>query len=232
MTESASGAWFCGIMWYMKLTPAIAPKAPQKNHQKKRTYAELFLHKLGELAGKEQKLIGNKALRGAIGWDNTRYTRIRTELVAQNQIVVGRGQGGSVGLASAPGTKGLSVFVSYSHVDQKVKDELLKHLKPLDRGHLIETWHDGRISPGEEWDDVIASQLEKADIILLLVSIDFINSDYCNDVELERALDRHGEGKARVIPVILRACMWNTTKFAKLQAVPKEPRAEIGRAHV
>jgi hypothetical protein len=180
---------------------------------------------LSTLAGGEQKLIGNKTLREELGWDETRYKRIRTELLAQSQLIVGRGKGGSVGLASAPGTGGLSLFISYSHEDESLKNELVKHLEPLRRQKLIEAWHDRKVKAGEEWDKEISSNLDKADIILLLVSVDFINSAYCYDIELERALERHDNSEAKVIPVILRTCMWNYTPFAKLLALPKDARA-------
>jgi hypothetical protein len=121
--------------------------------------------------------------------------------------------------------KGLSLFLSYSHEDESFKNGLLKHLEPLKKSNLIEVWHDGQINPGDEWDGQIYSNLEKADIVLLLVSIDFINSTYCFEVELEQALDRHEAKRARVIPVIVRTCMWRNTPLAKLQALPKDGKA-------
>lgn len=202
-----------------------AVPSKQRLIRNRRTNAQLFLDKLSTLTQGEPKLIGNKSLREELGWDESRYTRIRTELLNQDKIIVGRGYGGSVGLASLPGAKGLSVFVSYTHADEGFKNELLKHLEPLRRQLLIDAWHDRKLKAGEEWDKVISANLESADIILLLVSIDFINSKYCFDVELERALERHQSNEARVIPVILRTCMWQQTPFAKLQALPKDARA-------
>jgi hypothetical protein len=197
----------------------------KKGTKVRRTYSEIFLNKLSELASGTEKLISNKALREFLGWDEDRYKRIRSELRDQNKINIGKGFGGSVGLVNNPGAKGLSLFVSYSHQDESIKNDLLKHLDPLRRLGLIETWHDRQIKPGEEWDKKISSNLEKADIILLLVSVDFINSSYCYDIELEQALDLNDAKKARVIPVILRSCMWRSTPFAKLQALPKDARA-------
>ena len=97
-----------------------------------------------------------------------------------------------------------------------------KHLEPLKRLGLIEAWHDRKLKAGDEWDKSISSNLESADVILLLVSIDFINSKYCYDREMYRALERHNEGRAVVIPVILRDCLWQTAEFANLQAVPQD----------
>jgi hypothetical protein len=90
---------------------------------------------------------------------------------------------------------------------------------------LIETWHDRKIKPGDVWDPTITSNITKSQIILLLVSIDFINSKYCYDIELESALELHESAKAKVIPIILRPCMWQQTPFAKLQRLPKDAQA-------
>jgi hypothetical protein len=103
----------------------------------------------------------------------------------------------------------VKIFLSYSHRDESLRDELEKHLAPLKRSAIIETWHDRRISAGQEFDKSISEYLESADIILMLISADFLNSDYCYDREMGRALERHDAGEARVIPVILHACDQN-----------------------
>ncbi len=192
--------------------------------RRRRTHAELYLDKLAEISAGEQKLISNKALREALGWDEQRYKQIQMELVRGNKLIVGRGYGGSVGLAHAPGSKALKVFVSYSHVDESFKTDLLKHLEPLRKLEIVDTWHDRKIKAGDDWDKQISQNLESADLILLIVSIDFINSSYCYDVELERALERHARKEAVIIPVIVRSCMWHSTPFASIQAIPKDGR--------
>lgn len=111
---------------------------------------------------------------------------------------------------------------SYSHVDEALRNELEKHLKPLHRLGLISTWHDRRILPGSELTGEITQNFEDADVILLLVSPDFINSDYCYDIELSHALERHAKGEARVVPVILRTCDWHDLPFGSLMAVPED----------
>jgi hypothetical protein len=115
-----------------------------------------------------------------------------------------------------------TVFFSYSHKDDALRDELEIHLSALKRQGLIDTWHDRRIGVGEEIDHVISKHLEKADIILLLVSPYFIASDYCYDVEMKRAIERHEAGEARVIPVILHPCDWHSLPFGKLLATPSD----------
>lgn len=96
------------------------------------------------------------------------------------------------------------------------------HLAPLKREGVIESWHDHRISAGDEFDKVIAEEMEKADVMLLLISPDFLASSYCYDVELTRAIQRHDQRLARVIPVILRPCDWRSSPFAKLKVAPKD----------
>jgi len=115
-----------------------------------------------------------------------------------------------------------SVFFSYSHKDEELRDRLEVALATLKRQGLIETWHDRMLRAGDEFDPGIRQELERADIILLLVSPDFIASSYCYDVEMARALERHNAGEARVIPVILRACDWHPTPFGKLIAAPRD----------
>ena len=118
-----------------------------------------------------------------------------------------------------------TIFFSYSHVDEALRDRLEVHLSLLKRQGVIETWHDRRITPGAAIDKSIDERLDRADIILLLVSPDFVASDYCYDVEMTRALARHERGEAVVIPVILRPCDWHGAPFGRLSALPKDGKA-------
>jgi len=115
----------------------------------------------------------------------------------------------------------VSVFFSYAHKDEDLRDELAKHLKILERQGIITAWHDRKIDAGAEWAGEIDEKLNAADIILLLISADFVASDYCYDVELKRAIERHNQGEAKVIPIILRPVDWEGTSFQKLQALPQ-----------
>lgn len=117
------------------------------------------------------------------------------------------------------------VFFSYSHDDEQFRNQLEKHLSMLKHQGLIEPWHDRRIAAGAVVDDAIAHALEEADIILLLVSASFIASAYCYSKEMERAMERHYDGTAVVIPVIVRTCDWHPAPFGKLLAVPKDGKA-------
>ena len=115
-----------------------------------------------------------------------------------------------------------SVFFSYSHKDEALRDQLESHLALLKNQGQIDAWYDRRIVAGDEVDDAILSKLEAADIILLLVSSDFISSPYCYSREMMRAMERHHAGQARVIPVILRHCEWQGAPFGKLMAAPRD----------
>ena len=119
----------------------------------------------------------------------------------------------------------MDLFYSYSHLDEKLRVRLEKHLSILKRSGLLRDWHDRRIGAGREWEGEIDAELERADIILLLVSADFIDSDYCWDVEMRRALARHKAGEARVIPIILKPVLWEDAPFGELQALPKDAKA-------
>lgn len=118
-------------------------------------------------------------------------------------------------------TEPLKLFFSYSHRDEPLRDELAKHLKILEREGLVSSWHDRKILAGDIWDDQITINQETADIILLLISADFIASRYCWDIEITRAMALHESGNACVIPVLLRSVDWTNAPFSKLQAVPQ-----------
>lgn len=116
----------------------------------------------------------------------------------------------------------VSVFFSYSHQDEEFRNRLEVHLAPLKRQGIISTWHDRRVDAGGEILNEIDRYLEEADVILLLVSPDFIASDYCYNVEMARAMERHEAKTAHVIPVILRPCDWEGMLFGKLLATPND----------
>jgi hypothetical protein len=113
------------------------------------------------------------------------------------------------------------LFFSYSHQDEMLRDQLEQHFGFLKRDQSITCWHDRKIMPGDDWCGEIDEQLDQADIILLLISPGFADSDYCWDVETKRALERHEKGEATVVPIILRPVDgWENTPIGRLQALP------------
>lgn len=116
----------------------------------------------------------------------------------------------------------VKIFFSYSHKDEALRDELATHLSLMKRQGVIEAWHDREISAGAEWADEIDDNLNAADIILLLVSANFLASDYCYDIEMRRAMERYEAKEARVIPIILKPTDWSDAPFGELQGLPKD----------
>ena len=114
------------------------------------------------------------------------------------------------------------VFVSYSHKDEAFRRELDSHLAMLRRQGVIEVFTDHCIPAGGEFDEAIRQELERADVVLLLVSADFLNSEYCFGVEMQRSIERHDAGQCRVVPIIVRPCDWEPAPFRKLKALPKD----------
>jgi hypothetical protein len=123
-----------------------------------------------------------------------------------------------------PPPRPVRIFYSYARPDEAFRDELEKHLATLLRSGVIEEWHDRRIGAGQEWAAQIDEHLERADLVLLLISPDFLSSDYCYEVEMKRALERHALGEATVVPVILRPSDWTGAPFQKLLPVPEDGR--------
>lgn len=119
----------------------------------------------------------------------------------------------------------VNVFLSYAHADQFLLDQLEAHLSGLKLEGRISTWCDRQIMPGANWAGVIDQHLEQASLILLLMSADFLASNYCYQVEVKRALERHQAGKAVVIPIVLRPTDWKGTPFGQLQALPTGAKA-------
>jgi hypothetical protein len=118
----------------------------------------------------------------------------------------------------------VGVFYSYAHEDEELRDALEKHLSLLQRNGLIVEWHDRRISAGSEWSDEIDSHVRTAQIILLLISADFLASDYCYGIEMKIALERHASNDAIVIPIILRPVDWSDASFSHLEALPRDAK--------
>src|SRR5258707_782672 len=114
------------------------------------------------------------------------------------------------------------VFISYSHKDKKQRDKLATHLSNLKNQKVITDWFDGDIVPGSEWQQQILDHLNSAQIILLLISADFMASPFCYSIELQRALERHDAHEACVIPIILRPTDWVDSPFAKLLVLPDD----------
>src|SRR6266567_3827540 len=118
----------------------------------------------------------------------------------------------------------VKIFFCYAREDERLLNQLKIHLKSLQRQGIIEMWYDRGIDAGTEWRHEIDSHLSTSDIVLLLISPDFMNSDYCYGIEMKRAMERYESGEARVIPIILRHVYWQGEPLDKLQALPTDAK--------
>lgn len=118
------------------------------------------------------------------------------------------------------------IFISYSHRDENFKDDLQIGLATLKNNGHIAAWDDRAIMAGDEWDHKIKDALYKADIILLLVSPNFLASRYVREQEIKIAMERHHnpEDPAVVVPIIIRPSDWKDNAFSRLQALPKNSK--------
>lgn len=132
------------------------------------------------------------------------------------------GSGSGVTTTEDEASPTLTVVLSYSHKDEALRNELDAHLSVLRRLNIVETWHDRKLVPGQSWDPRIKEMIYAADVILLLLSADFFNSDYCYDEEMKIALERHSRGEAVVVPVLARPCQWKQTEIAAIHGLPKD----------
>lgn len=117
-------------------------------------------------------------------------------------------------------SKPLELFCCYARKDRDMLEQLKNHLTYLERQDLITIWSDININAGEEWEREIHQHLESADIFLLLISSDFMGSDYCYSTEMGRAIERHDQGSAQIIPILLRPTFYQNAPFARFQMVP------------
>lgn len=117
-------------------------------------------------------------------------------------------------------TEPVKIFLAYAPQDESLVDRLETHLRPLQRQVLIETWDDRNLQPGMNWKKEIDKHLEASQIILFLVSTDFLKSDTFNNVEIKPALERYKRGEARVIPIMIRSVSWQETPFHDLKPLP------------
>lgn len=114
----------------------------------------------------------------------------------------------------------VNIFYSYSHVDEELRERFEVHMAGIKRKGMIEEWHDRKILSGQNFESQIDKHLENADIIIFLVSADFLASDYCYNREVIKAVERHNEGRCIVVPVILRECDWEGSPFESIQGLP------------
>jgi hypothetical protein len=117
---------------------------------------------------------------------------------------------------------GFKAFISYSHADEWLKDELIAHFSALKRNGLIDLWHDRKIPAGGLLNGEIDENLKSSDLFLLLISPNFLQSDYCFQTEYDAAVKRRMAGEAEIIPIIIRSCDWDVGGLKKFNALPRD----------
>src|SRR5579864_5682051 len=118
----------------------------------------------------------------------------------------------------------IKLFYCYAREDKALRDQFETHLSGLKRYYHMTNWHDREILAGQNWEEAIDEQLKSADIIFLLISPDFMASDYCYGIEMQHALQRHADGSCLVIPILLRPTHWEGQPFGKIQLLPTDAR--------
>ncbi len=192
----------------------------------KPTDEQRFLNTIARLARKQGGGVSKAALIGALGWANEKYEKYRALHIQNGKVKGHKGPGAHLSLTGkqdAP--EPLRVFISYPHVDRDICKKLVSHLAPLVRAKDIAIWHDGEIRAGERWEARIYRELEQADVVVLLISADFLQSEFCYDKELERSLERADAGEAMVIPILVRDCAWKLTPLSQIQFAADDLRS-------
>lgn len=116
----------------------------------------------------------------------------------------------------------IKVFISYAKEDTSFMHELTKHLKVFEKNNIIEIWHDALIAPGENWKEEIKVHIQDAHVIILLISADFMASDYIDNIEISKSLDRSRKRETVIIPIIIRPTNYSSLEISKYQALPKD----------
>jgi hypothetical protein len=116
------------------------------------------------------------------------------------------------------------VFYSYSHADESLRNQLAKYLAPLKQKGSILEWHDRSIEPGGDWNQKISDKLDSSDIVIALLSPDFLASEYCFGIEMEKAFSKLKREEIRLVPVLLRPCMWEESRFSAIQMIPRDSK--------
>lgn len=124
----------------------------------------------------------------------------------------------------------VGLFYSYAHEDEPYRDELAGHLKILERRGLIQVWYDRKIVPGQAWAPAIEDALDRAELVLLLLSKDFMESEFIFSVELKKAMARQQAHACEVVPILVRDYNIDPEDaedlpFLKLQALPTDLKA-------
>ena len=129
---------------------------------------------------------------------------------------------------STPAKTPIKVFISYSHKDTNLKEEFMDMLTGLEKQNVIQVWQDREIEPGDNWYRAIRSAMRSCEIAILLVSQNFLNSEFIEKEEVPKLLAKRKRQGMRVVPIILRPCLWKDDPvLSKIQALPRDGKPII-----
>jgi O-acetyl-ADP-ribose deacetylase (regulator of RNase III) len=192
-----------------KVAPLVAPPPPVESAEPAAISALLELERERQVL--EQRIVqarrhaGDSGLEGSLNAELLANQAKRLDVATQEQ-----------GDRSRP----VNVFLSYAHEDKRYRERLVTHFATMMKRGVIQHWDDRAIVPGSNWDNEINTALDEANIVLFLISADFMASGYIDSVEIRRSFERHGRGEAILIPVLVRATDWRGTELSTLQALP------------
>jgi O-acetyl-ADP-ribose deacetylase (regulator of RNase III) len=195
--------------------PAAEPKPEPL--QESRTTSKLL-----EFEQKKQQLETELILTIQSGGDADREQKLLRDLSSIARERIDRTAADRLGKKQP-----VRLFISYAREDEAYRNGLHNALSNLRLQGVIEEWHDKMLVPGDRWDDEISEALERAQIILFLISNDFMASSYIAGVEVRRALERDAAGEARLIPIVVRDTHWVGHPLSKLQALPPNARPVV-----
>lgn len=119
----------------------------------------------------------------------------------------------------------ISIFISYAHADERWLKRLKKHLTVLDKfTEPIDYWEDTKLKGGDKWKETIKGAIDKANVAILLVSTDFLASDFITSEELPSILRHAEEGGTKVIPLIVAPCSFELSEISEFQAINSPDR--------
>lgn len=116
------------------------------------------------------------------------------------------------------------IFISYAHKDEELKKQFETHLSGLKRQNVVDVWDDRQVLIGEKWDEKIKNKLLTSDIVIFLISSDFLASEYINEVEIKETILRHKNNEVLIAPIFLRPCDFESSILSGFQGVPRDAK--------
>jgi len=191
-----------------------------KSYKNKKPELRYRIRAYGEISDQECLYLPERKILAHIQRNEPYLDEIELEKIYLNKTA----EDYSIEVPNKKKSSTIKIFFSYSHKDETYKEELDTHFTALKRSQKIKTWNNCEILAGQTWSDEIERELSEANIILLLISADFIASDYISEVVIQKSLQMENIGKARVIPIFCRPCDLEGMPFTQLEGLPNNKK--------